>query len=85
MGYRDDNGGGFAPGDPITWLLTITNEGNREARDVEVVDPIDPNLSRLNAVGGEVVDGTASSTLAVIDTDPDSARYLEILTWIVNR
>ncbi len=63
---RDDNGGGFAPGDPITWLLTITNEGNREARDVEVVDPIDPNLSRLNAVGGEVVDGTATWTVEVI-------------------
>ena len=63
---RDDNGGDFAPGDPITWLLTVTNSGNREARDVEVVDPIDPNLRQLNAAGGEIVDDTAVWTLESI-------------------
>ena len=73
---RDDNGGGFAPGDPVTWLLTITNQGNREARDVEVVDPIDPNLGGLNAVGGEIVDGTATWTVEVIP--PGEAVTLEI-------
>lgn len=35
---------------------------------------------------GEVADsGAAESTLAVLDVDPDSPTYLEVLTWIANR
>jgi DNA-binding beta-propeller fold protein YncE len=35
---------------------------------------------------GEVSDeGAVSSTLAILDTDPASASYLEVLTWIANQ
>lgn len=34
---------------------------------------------------GDVIDGAASSTLAFIDLRPDSDRYLEASTWLVNR
>ena len=34
---------------------------------------------------GEVQDRDTSSTLAVIDLDPASPTYLEVVTWLVNR
>lgn len=33
---------------------------------------------------GDVVDGTVSSTLAIIDLRPDSASYLETVAWLKN-
>lgn len=33
---------------------------------------------------GEIDEGVAQSTLAVIDTDPASPTYLEVLTWLTN-
>jgi DNA-binding beta-propeller fold protein YncE len=34
---------------------------------------------------GEVSDEVSSSTLGVMDVDPDSPTYLEVVTWIANR
>lgn len=35
---------------------------------------------------GEVVDDvTTNSTLAILDTDPDSASFMSVLTWVVNQ
>jgi hypothetical protein len=34
---------------------------------------------------GEVENNHAESTLAVLDIDPNSDRYLEVVTWLVNR
>jgi hypothetical protein len=34
---------------------------------------------------GEVVDQSVSSTLAIIDVDPGSERYLEVVAWLANR
>ena len=34
---------------------------------------------------GQVEDDLVSSTLAVVDIDPDSPTYLEVVTWLVNR
>jgi DNA-binding beta-propeller fold protein YncE len=34
---------------------------------------------------GSVIDDEVSSSLAVIDMDPNSEQYLEVVTWIVNK
>ncbi|MFT6160281.1 MAG: YVTN family beta-propeller protein, partial [Myxococcota bacterium] len=34
---------------------------------------------------GEIDDTRVNSTLAVIDLDPESTQYLEVVTWLVNR
>jgi len=73
---RDDNGGDFNPGDPVTWLLTVTNEGNREARDVEVTDPVDRNLRGLRAPGAEFVDRVAIWSIEAIA--PGASVELEV-------
>jgi DNA-binding beta-propeller fold protein YncE len=45
----------------------------------------DGNHAVVGLYTGEVIDGTAFSTLAIIDTNPSSPRYLEVVTWISNR
>ncbi|MCB9538428.1 MAG: DUF11 domain-containing protein [Myxococcales bacterium] len=57
---RDDDGGSFEPGDPVSYVLRIENTGNRPARGVEVIDPIDDALTNLVVDGGELQDRTAS-------------------------
>ena len=53
-----------------------------------------PHLARVSPDGrhvvvasflGEVDDGFVSSTLSVIDADPDSDTFLEVVTTLVNR
>ncbi|MBN2798781.1 MAG: hypothetical protein JXX28_06485 [Deltaproteobacteria bacterium] len=53
-----------------------------------------PHLVRVSPDGryavvanylGQVRDDLVSSTLAVVDVDPDSDTYLEVVTWLVNR
>jgi DNA-binding beta-propeller fold protein YncE len=34
---------------------------------------------------GDVVDQSVSSTLAIVDVDPSSERYLEVVAWLANR
>jgi hypothetical protein len=53
-----------------------------------------PHLVRISPDGkhafvanyiGEIEENTTSSTLAIVDIDPNSESYLEVLTWLVNR
>ena len=53
-----------------------------------------PHLVRLSPDGryavvanyvGEIEDKAASGTLSVIDMDPASETFLEVVTWLVNR
>jgi hypothetical protein len=34
---------------------------------------------------GDVVEDAVSSTLAIIDLDPASERYLEVVAWLANK
>jgi len=45
----------------------------------------DGNHAVVGLYTGEVIDGTSFSSLAIIDTNPSSPRYLEVVTWISNR
>ncbi|UFN45121.1 DUF11 domain-containing protein [Nocardioides okcheonensis] len=45
-----------APGDRVTWTVTVTNEGPSVARDVEVTDTLDADLDLVSV---DVVVGTA--------------------------
>ena len=45
----------------------------------------DGMLAVVGVYTGEVIDGTTFSSLAIIDTNPASPRYLEVLTRISNR
>ena len=63
---RDDTGDDFAPGDPITYTLTLRNVGSDVARDVVVIDPYDERLEGIVAVGGDVEGGVARWRAPVI-------------------
>ena len=56
---RDDNGAAFAPGDPVTYFLTIRNTGAGPARGLQVIDPLPVGFENPSAVDGTVEDGTA--------------------------
>ncbi|MGK0359920.1 MAG: putative repeat protein (TIGR01451 family), partial [Bradymonadia bacterium] len=66
---RDDNGGEFSPGDSITYTLSVTNTGNREANFVTLQDRIPPGLENANALDGAINDGIAVWQIQTIPVD----------------
>lgn len=68
----DVNGDGVAdPGDTITYVLRVTNIGNRTASGVSLNDPIDPNLvlesGSLQASQGTITAGATGGTTVAVD------------------
>ncbi|MEE2645364.1 MAG: hypothetical protein VYD19_10560, partial [Myxococcota bacterium] len=55
----DGNGPPLRPGDPLTYELVIRNQGAVAARLLEIVDPYPPQLTEVEAVGGELLEGIA--------------------------
>ena len=45
----------------------------------------DESVAVVGNYVGDIVDNEVSSTLAVIDLDPSSDHYLEVITWLVNQ
>ena len=45
----------------------------------------DGTYAAVGMYSGDVVDNVSSSTIAIINTDPDSPEYLEVVTWLANR
>jgi DNA-binding beta-propeller fold protein YncE len=45
----------------------------------------DGTYAAVGLYSGDVVDNVASSTIALINTEPDSPEYLEVITWLANR
>src|SRR5262249_35997998 len=43
--FTDDNGGVLAPGDVVTYTITVTNSGNADATGVLLTDPIPANTT----------------------------------------
>jgi uncharacterized repeat protein (TIGR01451 family) len=73
---RDDNGGAFEPGDPITYILEIANDGAVAAQAVEVVDPLDPTLVQVVVPDGAFAGGIASWLVDTIE--PGAQVQLEV-------
>lgn len=51
-------GGGFEPGDTVTWTVSFTNEGTRAATSVVVTDRVDANLTAIAPLDGGLYDAT---------------------------
>lgn len=56
---RDDNGGDFAPGDPVTFTLTVRNVGLQPAPAVDLIDEVDARFADPQPIGGRMVGRTA--------------------------
>ncbi|WP_026423909.1 CARDB domain-containing protein [Actinokineospora inagensis] len=50
---------GYHPGDPITWLLTITNNGSSQARGVVVTDQLPASVGNVTVPTGCTLTGRA--------------------------
>ena len=73
---RDDDGGGFQPGDPVSYVLHVENTGNRPAQAVEVVDPVDAALANVVVAGGRLEANVAAWTVPVLQ--PGESVDLEL-------
>ena len=45
----------------------------------------DGTYAAIGLYSGDVVDNVSSSTIAILNTDPESPDYLEVMTWLANR
>jgi DNA-binding beta-propeller fold protein YncE len=68
-----------AIGEEVAWIPYVGEN------PVEVRVSPDQRYAVVANYVGEVTDNHAESTLAVIDLDPASDTYLEVVTWLVNR
>ncbi|MCB9642977.1 MAG: DUF11 domain-containing protein [Myxococcales bacterium] len=70
---QDTNGGDPAPGDSITYTITVRNTGTQAATNVVVNDPVDTNtLENIVPANGGVFDANTGRILWTIPTIPAS-------------
>jgi len=62
-----DPSGSYAPGDDVTYTITITNQGDIDADNIQVTDYIPSGLSFVSSTANVVSTGTTS---VVLDFDP---------------
>lgn len=78
----------FAPdapvaGEPLTYTLEVTNHGPSEARDVSVVDPLDPETEFVSAsVDGGTCTGTTEVRCALGTLAPGATKRIEITVML---
>ncbi|MVA77504.1 DUF11 domain-containing protein, partial [Auraticoccus sp. F435] len=65
--------GTLSPGEPATFTLTVDNAGPSVARDVRVLDPVDPALEVTDVTGADCeVGGTGTVACELGDLAPDA-------------
>jgi uncharacterized repeat protein (TIGR01451 family) len=70
----DSNGAPVRPGDLLTYTIRFTNQGNANATEIEVRDPIDPSLTAVmpgeggQLVGNEIVWSSATTPALALVT-----------------
>ncbi len=76
-----------SPGENLIWTITISNTGDMTAREVAVVDELDPNLEFVSADAGGVYDEQSHSVSWLIEEVVPSSEggvTLDLVTAVVS-
>ncbi len=70
------------PGDTLTYIITVSNDGDVEANDIVLVDTLDTNLEFVSSEGGVYDASTHTVTYFIDSLNSEEKRVFTLITKI---